>query len=415
MANIAILGFGVVGGGIALVVDENKDRIKKSAGEEVYVKYVLDLREFPDSPYADRVIHDIGPILADDSVTVVCEAMGGTKPALDFSLRALRAGKSVVTSNKELVAKHGDELLAAARENGVCYLYEAAVGGGIPALRSLKTSLASDKISRVAGILNGTTNYILTRMKNEGGSFDDALAEAKSLGYAEADPTADVDGLDAQRKIMILSAIASGKLAPESAVKAETLRNVSELDLNAAENFGGTVKLIGLFENGDKPCLGVAPFFVMNDNILAHVDDVFNAVCATGAATGDVMYYGRGAGRYPTAAAMVSDVCAAINGSGRLELPSAFEKIADDGVKPFDELPFRRMIRVKCSAASAAQSAREIIENAFELDSFYAEDEVDFCALTTDAIEAAELAEVIGAVEAVDGVEAGVVSYRVLE
>ena len=401
MANIAILGFGVVGGGIARVIDENRDKIIKSAGEDVYVKYILDLRDFPDSPYADRVIHDVAPILADDSVTVVCEAMGGTKPALDFSLRAMRAKKSVVTSNKELVAKHGDELLATARENGVCYLYEAAVGGGIPALRSLKTSLASDKITRVAGILNGTTNYILTRMKNEGGSFDDALAEAKSLGYAEADPTADVDGLDAQRKIMILAAIASGRLVPESAVKAETMRNITEADLAAAEAFGGTVKILGLYENGDRPCLGVAPFVVMNESILASVNDVFNAIFVSCESTGDVMYYGRGAGRYPTAAAMVSDVCAAVSGAGKYELPASFERIGESETKPFDELRFPRLIRTELAA-------REAVEEALALRACAAVGP-DFCGVTKDALTTAELDE------ALSGIEGRIASLRVLE
>lgn len=406
MTNIAILGFGVVGGGIARVIDENREKIIKSAGEDVYVKYVLDLRDFPDSPYADRVIHDIAPILADESVAVVCEAMGGTKPALDFSLRAMRAGKSVVTSNKELVARHGDELLACARENGVCYLYEAAVGGGIPALRSMKTSLASDKITRVAGILNGTTNYILTRMKKEGGSFDDALAEAKSLGYAEADPTADVDGLDAQRKIIILAAIASGKLAPESAVKAETMRTVTEADLAAAEAIGATVKLVGLYESGERPCLGVAPFAVMNDNILAHVDDVFNMILVSCSQTGDVAFYGRGAGRYPTAAAMVSDVCAAVSGTGKSELPSAFERIDADAVKPFDELRFRRLIRVECENADAA---KEALEDSVSLGAFYSADGNSFCALTNDPLTGAELDKALGAIKG------KIVSFRVLE
>ena len=400
MSNIAIMGFGVVGGGIARVIDENRDKIKQSAGEDVYVKYILDLRDFPDSPYADRVIHDIAPILSDDSVTVVCEAMGGTKPALDFSLRAMRAGKCVVTSNKELVAKHGDELLACAAENGVCYLYEAAVGGGIPALRSIKTSLASDKITRIAGILNGTTNYILTRMKNEGGSFDDALAEAQSLGYAEADPTADVDGLDAQRKTMILAAIASGKLAPESAVKAETMRTVTEADLAAAEAFGGTVKLVGLYESGERPCLGVAPFAVMNDNILAHVDDVFNVILVSCEQTGDVAYYGRGAGRFPTAAAMVSDVCAAINGTGRRELPAAFERIAADAVMPFDEMSFCRLIRVPAAARDAVENALSLASSAIVGG--------DFCAVTKDALTSEELDDALAGID-------GAVSYRILK
>ena len=402
------MGFGVVGGGIARVIDENRNKIKQSAREDVYVKYILDLRDFPDSPYADRVIHDIAPILADESVTVVCEAMGGTKPALDFSLRAMRAGKSVVTSNKELVAKHGDELLECAAENGVCYLYEAAVGGGIPALRSIKTSLASDKIARVAGILNGTTNYILTRMKNEGGSFADALAEAQSLGYAEADPTADVDGLDAQRKIMILAAIVTGKLVPESAVKAETMRTITEADLTAAESIGGTIKLVGLFEGGEKPCLGVAPFCVMNDNILAHVDDVFNVICVRCEQTGDVAYYGRGAGRFPTAAAMVSDVCAAVSGAGKYELPAAFERIGEADTTPFDELRFRRLIRV---TGEGAPDAKDALGEAISLGSWTLADDT-FCAVTKDALSTAELDAALGAI---GGIEVELASFRVLE
>lgn len=349
MADIAILGFGVVGGGIADVIDENKEKIKQSAGESLNVKYILDLRDFPDSPYADRVIHSIDPILADPDVTVVCEAMGGTKPALDFSLRALSSGKNVITSNKELVAKHGDELLRCAAEHGVVYLYEAAVGGGIPVLRSMKTSLASEKIARVTGILNGTTNYILTKMEKEGGSFADALAEAQDLGYAESNPTADVDGLDAQRKIMILAAIASGKLLPESAVYAGTVRNISGADLAAAKKLGGTVKLLGRFENGECPTAFVSPFFVPQDNVLASVDDVYNGIRVECEITGDVMYYGRGAGRYPTAGAMVSDVCAAVSGAGRFEHPDSWERVSDGG--SFFDLEYRFMIRFESLGA----------------------------------------------------------------
>ena len=265
------------------------------------------------------------------------------------------------------------------------------VGGGIPALRSMKTSLASDKIVRVAGILNGTTNYILTRMKNDGGSFDDALAEAKSLGYAEADPTADVDGLDAQRKIMILAAIASGKLAPESAVKAETMRNITEADLAAAEAFGGTVKLLGVYERGaDKPSLGVAPFFVPDANVLAHVDDVFNAILVNCEVTGDVMYYGRGAGRYPTAAAMVSDVCAAVNGSGKNELPGSFERLDAGDVMPFDDMKFRRLIRADAASRGAVGDAIGLEE--------YAVVGAQFCALTREAYTTAGLGAALAAV-----------------
>lgn len=387
MANIAILGFGVVGGGIACVIDENREKIKRSVCEDVVVKYILDLREFPDSPYADRVIHDITPILEDESVSVVCECMGGTKPALDFSLRALRAGKSVVTSNKELVAKHGDELLRTAKENGVCYLYEAAVGGGIPVLRSMKTSLASEKIIRITGILNGTTNYILTQMKNEGGSFADALSQAQSLGYAEADPTADVDGFDAQRKIMILAAIAMGRLVPESAVQAETMRNVTEADLVTAETFGGALRLIGFFDGSDRPCLGVAPFIVLNENILAHVDDVYNAVHVEGEVTGDVAYYGRGAGRYPTAGAMVSDVCAAVSGAGKLEQPDLWERLDESETRPFGDMKFRRAIRLE---GDDTRNAMSVLETRITLSSCAIEDGT-VRVVTKDAVTNAEL------------------------
>lgn len=406
MANIAILGFGVVGGGIACVIDENRNKIKRSANEDITVKYILDLREFPDSPYADRVIHDITPILEDESVSVVCECMGGTKPALDFSLRALRAGKSVVTSNKELVAKHGDELLRTAKENGVCYLYEAAVGGGIPVLRSMKTSLASENIVRITGILNGTTNYILTQMKNEGGSFEAALSQAQSLGYAEADPTADVDGFDAQRKIMILAAIAMGAIVPESAVQTETMRSITEADLETAEQFGGTVRLIGFFDGTDRPCLGVAPFIVKNENILAHVDDVYNAVHVEGEVTGDVAYYGRGAGRYPTAGAMVSDVCAAVSGAGRLEQPELWERLDGAACRAFGDMKFRRAVRFEGDDAWNALSA---LETKLVLGSVTRDEDGSARAVTSDALTDSELASALSGI----GCEAHVL--RILE
>lgn len=349
MANIAIFGFGVVGGGIACVLDENRGKIREAAGEEVNLKYILDLREFPDSPYGGLVVHEIDPILEDESVTVVCEAMGGVHPALEYSLKAMKAGKSVVTSNKEVVAKHGDELLAAAAENGVSYLYEAAVGGGIPVLRSLKTSLASERIARITGILNGTTNYIITKMTDDGASFADALAEAQSLGYAEANPTADVDGLDAQRKIIILSAIATGKLLSEGDVYAETMTRLTPADMDAAARLDASVKLLGCFRNGEKISAFVCPFIVPKSVPLANISDVYNGVWVEGETTGDVMYYGRGAGRYPTAGAMVSDVCAAVSGAAKFELPKQWTRVTDGEAESFAELSFKYYVRVKTS------------------------------------------------------------------
>lgn len=363
MINIAILGFGVVGGGIAEVIAENGALIKDRLGEEMYVKYILDLRDFPDSPYADRVVHDIEVIINDPDVSVVCEAMGGSHPALEFSLSCMRAKKSVVTSNKEVVAKHGCELLACAAENGVSYMYEAAVGGGIPVLRSLRTSLASDRIDGITGILNGTTNYILTAMDKNGESFDTALREAQKLGYAEADPSADVDGIDAKRKIMILTAIATGVLVPDSSVYCESMTSLSRADMDAAKRFGGTVKLLGRFRREDGGLsVMVSPFIVPSASPLSGVSDVFNAVLADCAMTGEVMYYGRGAGRYPTAAAMVSDVFMIAAGHGSAEYPSEWSAAEPELVLPIGDSRFSWYMRVKGGDVSGiCEKASELL------------------------------------------------------
>ena len=362
MINIAILGFGVVGGGIAEVIAENGGIIGDRIGTEVNVKYILDLREFPDSPWGDRVVHDIDTIVNDPEVSIVCEAMGGSHPALEFSLACMNAGKSVVTSNKEVVAKHGVELLTCAKENGVSYLYEAAVGGGIPALRSLRTSLASDKINAITGILNGTTNYILTAMDKNGADFDTVLKEAQKLGYAEANPSADVDGIDAMRKIIILTAIATSKLVPDSAVYAETMTKVSRADMDAEKRFGGTVKLLGRFRRGDKLSVMVSPFFVPSDCPLSSVNDVFNGIMADCAMTGEVMYYGRGAGRYPTAAAMVSDVFSIASGASVYEYPAMWEAADASVVLPIGEESFRFYVRVKdADTAGVCDKASELL------------------------------------------------------
>ncbi len=347
MINIAILGFGTVGGGIVGVLEENGGRFSEYLGEEIYVKYILDLREFPDSPYGERIVHDIGVITSDPDVSIVCEAMGGVHPALDFSLAAMKAGKSVVTSNKEVVAKHGTELLATAEECGVHYLYEAAVGGGIPVLRSLRTSLASDRIDSVVGILNGTTNYILTAMDRRGADFDTVLKEAQKLGYAEANPSADVDGFDAQRKIMILTAIATGVLPAEGDVYRETMTKITRADMDAAKRMGGTVKLLGQMKRTDTGvAVLVSPAVVPGECPLCGVDDVFNGVLVSCAMTGDVMYYGRGAGRYPTAAAMVGDVFSAASGNADGEFPKTWKKAPAGFVLPESELEARFYIRI---------------------------------------------------------------------
>lgn len=347
MKEIAVIGFGVVGGGVVSLIDENASAVREAAGDGVHVKYILDLRDFPDSPYADRVVHDIQTLLDDPEVALVVETMGGVHPALEFSLAALERGKHVVTSNKELVAKHGAELMRAADGHGAAYLYEASVGGGIPLIRSMRTSLAGDTIERVNGILNGTTNYILTRMRDSGVSFSDALAEAQQLGYAEKNPAADIHGMDAQRKIMILAAVATGFLVREEEVYTESMADVSPADIDAAVRLGGAVRLIGsLVREGERISISVCPRMVPGSSPLAHIDDVYNGISVQSRLSGDVMYYGRGAGRYPTAGAVISDVIAALNGSWRCEAKRVWHDAPAGMVIPFADTRCRMYIRL---------------------------------------------------------------------
>ena len=310
MAKIAIMGFGTVGAGVAEVARMNAASIAEKMGEEVYVKYILDVRDFPDSPYADRMIKDFSIIENDPEVEVVVETIGGARVALEFTRRALLAGKHVVTSNKELVATHGRELLEIAKEKNVNYLFEASVGGGIPLLRPLFQCLAANQIEEIAGILNGTTNYILTRMVKGGVSFADALKEAQSKGYAEADPTADVEGIDAGRKICILSNLAWGKEVEPAKVRMEGISKLDLKDVGIASSAGYRVKLLGhaIHMADGKVAAYVAPHLVPESCPIATVDDVFNGVMIRGNAVGDVMFYGRGAGDLPTASAVMGDV-----------------------------------------------------------------------------------------------------------
>ena len=369
MTNIAILGFGVVGSGIAEVIGRNELPIRRMTSDTINVKYILDKRDFPDSPFGDRVVKDLTQIVSDPEVSVVCEAMGGVHPAYEFTMACFMAGKSVVTSNKELVATCGADLINAAKKHGVHYLFEASVGGGIPEIRSMRTSLAMDTVLKIDGIMNGTTNYILTRMKNDGISFEDALREAQSLGYAEANPTADVDGFDAQRKIIILSAVATDMLASEEQVYTETMRKVSVLDMDAASRWGGTVKLIGSFRNlGEKMSLYVCPRFVKYSDPISNIDDVYNGIKITLEMTSDVMYYGRGAGSYPTASAMVSDVVSIMTGAVKAELHMKWHKADEGFVVPFDDLSFGYYVRTECeSRYDAIENARLVIGDVREL------------------------------------------------
>ena len=310
MVNVAILGFGVVGSGVAEVLATNGPHIDQKVDDLIRLKYILDVRDFPDSPFADKVVHDFSVIENDPEVSIVVETIGGAKAALDFTRRALRAGKSVVTSNKELVAEHGCELLKLAQEKGVSYLFEASVGGGIPILRPLNQCLAANEIEEITGILNGTTNYILTRMIRGGLSFDAALKEAQANGYAEQDPTADIEGHDACRKICILASLAFGRHIYPRQVPAEGITGVTLSDVAWAEACGKKLKLLGraIRQADGRVCAYVSPHLVDVENPLAGVEDVFNAIAVKGNAIGDVMFYGRGAGKLPTASAVVADV-----------------------------------------------------------------------------------------------------------
>jgi homoserine dehydrogenase len=307
---VALLGFGVVGSGVAQVITENQDRIESATGRGADIRYILDLRDFPDSPFADRIVHDFNVIVSDPEVDVVIEMMGGSHPAYEFTRASIEAGKSVITSNKEVVANFGTELLALAVEHGVRYLFEASVGGGIPVLRPLAQDMAANRVKTIDGILNGTTNYILTRMVSGGVSFEAALAEAQEKGYAECDPSADVDGLDAARKIVILTAMATGLRVDPNIISAEGIRNITEADVAVAEKLNCTIKLIGHMERvGERLSVWVAPCFVPRPyNPLSNIDDVFNGVLIDTDMLGQTMFYGRGAGKLPTAGAVVSDL-----------------------------------------------------------------------------------------------------------
>lgn len=309
MISIAVLGYGTVGSGVVEVIEKNKEVIDRRAGEEIRVKYILDLRDFPEDPYADRVVHDVNVILQDPEVSIICETMGGNEPAFTYSMQALKAGKSVCTSNKELVANHGAELIRTAKENSCNYLFEASVGGGIPIIRPLNAALTAERIELINGILNGTTNYILTRMAEEGSDFETSLKEAQEKGYAERNPEADVEGYDACRKIAILASLMTGKTARYEEIYTEGITKITREDFLYAHKMNQFIKLLASVREVDgKYYAMVAPFLIGEKNPLHSVNDVFNAIFIRGNTLGDSMYYGRGAGKLPTASAVVSDV-----------------------------------------------------------------------------------------------------------
>ena len=309
MIQVAVFGYGTVGRGVVEVIETNKAEVNKKSGNELNVKYILDLRDFPGDPYEDKVVHDVDVILNDPEVQIICETMGGTKVAYDYTKRALLKGKSVCTSNKEMVAAYGPEMLALARENKCNYLFEASVGGGIPIIRPINSALTAEKIEAITGILNGTTNYILSKMEKEGANFEEVLKQAQDLGYAEKNPEADVEGYDACRKIAILSSLMTGKNVKYEDIYTEGITKITAEDFVYARSMNKTIKLLAQSKEVDGAVYAmVSPFMIGRDHPLAMVNDVFNAVFVHSNMLGDSMYYGRGAGKLATASAVVADV-----------------------------------------------------------------------------------------------------------
>ena len=309
MVNIAVLGYGTVGSGVVEVINTNGKQINQRIGDELNIKYVLDLRDFPGDPVQEVITHDFEDIIQDDEVEIVVEVMGGIEPAYTFVKRSLLAGKSVATSNKALVAKHGAELLSIAKEKNINFLFEASVGGGIPIIRPLNSSMTADEIEEITGILNGTTNYMLTKMFYEGADYDDVLKEAQANGFAERNPEADVEGYDACRKIAILSSLISGRQVDFEDIYTEGITKITAEDMKYAKAMGMTIKLLASSKREDQRMYAlVAPFLLKPEHPLYSVNGVFNAIFVHGNVLGDAMFYGSGAGKLPTASAVVADV-----------------------------------------------------------------------------------------------------------
>lgn len=309
MINVAVLGYGNIGSGVVQVIKTNQALVDKKTDNQIRVKYVLDLRDFPGDPNENILVHDVNIILDDPEVDIICETMGGVEPAYTFSKKALLAGKSVCTSNKELVAAHGPELIQIAAQKNVNYMFEASVGGGIPIIRPLNNSLTPEKIESITGIVNGTTNYMLTKMAKEGASYEDVLKEAQEKGYAEKNPAADVEGYDACRKIAILSSLMTGKTVCYEDIYTEGITKITAEDFKYAKALGMSIKLFAMSKDVDGAVLAmVAPFMIHDTHPLYAVNDVFNAILVHGNTLDDAMFYGRGAGKLPTASAVVSDV-----------------------------------------------------------------------------------------------------------
>ena len=356
MIEAAIYGYGNIGSGVAEVIEKNQDRIERAVGQGVHVKYVLDLREFEGDPVREKLVHDVDTIVNDPEVKIVCETMGGNEPAYTFTKKALMAGKSVCTSNKELVANHGAELIKIAAEHHCNYFFEASVGGGIPIIRTLNNALKQENILDISGIVNGTTNYILTKMERDGAAFADVLKEAQELGFAERNPEADVEGYDACRKIAILSSLMSGKSVDYQDIYTEGITKLTTEDFLYAKKMGRTIKLLAMSKLTEDGYLAmVSPVLIGQEHPLYSVNGVFNAVFVKGNMLGDSMYYGSGAGKLPTASAVAADVIEAARFMGtHLQIDWAEEKIALADLPSSRRRFFVRLERDKVPEAKAA-------------------------------------------------------------
>lgn len=380
MTNIAILGFGVVGGGVANLITNNRKEAEALGGDEINIKYILDLRDFPDSPFADKIVHDFDTILNDPDVECVIELMGGSHPAYEYTVAALKSGKNVITSNKEVVANYGDEFLSIAKKTGVTYRFEAAVGGGIPVISPMISFIKHNKLNEIRGILNGTTNYILTKMFSFGETFELALSDAQKRGYAEKNPEADVLGTDAARKICILGAISTGKLVSPDDIHVEGITKIRDVDVKAMERLGFSIKLVGrcIIEDGELSYVVVAPFIIKADEALAGVSGVYNAVEVVGEPLGNVMFYGRGAGAGATASAVVGDLMQIMRtGSKYAEL--SFEK--SQTLKAFSDFKSRNYI-------ACCKGSESLVNELFTSHEFIESSE---CAFLTDKMSENEL------------------------
>ena len=375
MAKVAIMGYGTVGSGVYDIIKTNSDKLSRSAtGESVDIKYILDIRDFDDHPEKELFTKEFNDILNDDEVSVVAEVMGGLHPAYEFTKSLLEAGKSVVTSNKELVATYGTELLEIARGKNVNYFFEASVGGGIPIIRPMHQCLTANNILKIAGILNGTTNYILDQMIRKGKTFETALKDAQNNGFAERNPAADIEGHDACRKIAILASLASGKMIDYNDIDTDGITNITLDDVKYAAAMDSVIKLIGYaqFDENGKVYSIVSPMVIKNSSPLAGVDGVFNAIMVTGDCVGDVMFYGKGAGKLPTASAVVADVVDAVKHSDRSK-KIFWEKPTENIMADIDSKKFEYFVRTTDSAENVQKifGKCEFVDNIIDNESAF--------------------------------------------